>query len=521
MTSFNAFIISALAALALPIPAKATISISSADSHRALVALDDSLTKRRRFIDRRQAGIDKMVDSLSHHPGSEHLLLKIAERYTAFNNDSALHYLALGAEVADGNRRIPFLLRRAALIPLTGDFSTAEELFATVSADTLPDNIKPLYYESGRQMYSYMSSFSPEGSPQQATYAERSREYQRKLIDLLPENTPEYRYHLGEYFFDTSQKGKARALLEGVFESEPYLSNIRARAAHHLASMARDKGEYDAYVYYLAQAAIADVSAATREVAALQELGNYLYTRHDVDRSYKYLTEALANAVECGAPLRMIESSRSIPLIERAKTAQLQSKENTIFVIIGLMVMILIGLIITLFVLRREMHKMRRLQEHLRNANRTKEVYISQFLSLCSIYMDKLNQFCKIANRKIAAGKVDDLYRLTKSGKFVEEQSKDFYEVFDNAFLHLYPNFPAQVNTLLRPDAQIELKEGEMLNTDLRILAFMRLGIEECTRIAQVLNYSINTIYAYRNRTKARAINRDTFEDDIMKISSE
>ncbi len=76
------------------------------------------------------------------------------------------------------------------------------------------------------------------------------------------------------------------------------------------------------------------------------------------------------------------------------------------------------------------------------------------------------------------------------------------------------------VNALLLPDCQIELKDGEKLNTDLRILAFMRLGIEESARIAQVLNYSLNTIYAYRNRLKARAINRDTFEADIMKIDS-
>lgn len=519
--NFNAFIISIAALFATALPAAATLEFSAADSRRALEALDDSLAKRSLFIDRRQEGIDRLVDSLSRNPKSEQLLLEIAERYTAFNNDSALHYLALGAEVANGNNRIPFVLRRAALIPLSGGFNTAEQLFASVNPDSLNESLKTLYHEAGKQMYSYMSAFSPAGSSQKSAYAELSHRHQRSLIDLLPDYSPEYRYNLGEYFFETGQKGKARALLEGVFESEPYLSNLRARSAHHLASMAREHGDNDAYTYYIAQAAIADVSAATREVAALQELGNYLYTCHDVDRSYKYLTDALANAVECGAPLRMVESSRSMPLIEQAKAAQLQSKENTIFVIIGLMVLILVGLIITLFVLRHEMHKMRLLQEHLRTANRTKEVYISQFLSLCSIYMDKLNQFCKIANRKIATGKVDDLYRLTKSGKFVEEQSKDFYEVFDNAFLHLYPNFPAQVNALLRDDSQIELKEGEMLNTDLRILAFMRLGIEESSRIAQVLNYSINTIYAYRNRTKARAINRDTFENDIMKISSE
>lgn len=134
--------------------------------------------------------------------------------------------------------------------------------------------------------------------------------------------------------------------------------------------------------------------------------------------------------------------------------------------------------------------------------------------------MDKLNQFCKIAVRKLAAGQADDLYRMTKSGKFVEEQSREFYEVFDSAFIHIYPDFVQQVNALLRPDAQITLAPGEVLNTDLRILAFMRLGIEESPRIAQILNYSLNTIYSYRNRLKARAIDRENFEADIMRIGS-
>ena len=103
---------------------------------------------------------------------------------------------------------------------------------------------------------------------------------------------------------------------------------------------------------------------------------------------------------------------------------------------------------------------------------------------------------------------------------FNEEQSKEFYEVFDNAFLHIYPNFIEDVNALLKPENRIILREGELLNTDLRILAFMRLGIEDSPRIAQVLNYSLNTIYAYRNRLKARALNRDTFEQDVASLGS-
>lgn len=96
------------------------------------------------------------------------------------------------------------------------------------------------------------------------------------------------------------------------------------------------------------------------------------------------------------------------------------------------------------------------LRDRLTSANEIKETYISQFLSLCSIYMDKLNQFCKIADRKISAGQVEELHKMTRSGKFIEEQSREFYEVFDDAFLHIYPSFVDKVNALLVEDGKIE-----------------------------------------------------------------
>lgn len=135
--------------------------------------------------------------------------------------------------------------------------------------------------------------------------------------------------------------------------------------------------------------------------------------------------------------------------------------------------------------------------------------------------MDKLNNFCKIAERKISAGKTDELYRMVKSGRFIEEQSVDFYNVFDDAFLHLYPDFVDRVNDLLKPEYRITLANGERLNTDLRILAIKRMGIDDAASIAQILNYSLNTIYAYRNRLKSHAVDRENFEKNIMKISSQ
>ena len=517
---YNVFLISLFFILSCSFSASAALEFSKQDAENSLDILDDSLALRKVFIERRQKAIDSLVGKLNNNPESVDLMMRIAERYTAFNNDSALHYLRKGAENAQGIEKIPFHLKQSTLLPLTGAFEEARNIYESYNPDSIPAQMQIMYLESGRQMYSYMSTFSPEGSQQQKHYNQKALELQNQLINLLPKGSQEYRYHLGEYYFQTGQKGKARALLEDIFETEPIQSNLRARAAHHLSTLAREDEDENAYIYYIAGAALADITAATREVAALQELGNYLFSIDDVDRSYNYLTIALAGAVECGASLRMIESSRTLPVIERAKAAQIQAKQHTIYIIVAILIVILVGLVITMLVLRREMIRMKSLQESLKNANSLKAVYIAQFLSLCSIYMDKLNQFCKIANRKISAGKVDDLYRLTKSGRFIEEQSKEFYDVFDTAFLHMYPDFPAKVNALLRPEEQIELKEGELLNTDLRILAFMRMGIDDSIRIAQVLNYSVNTIYAYRNRTKARAINRDTFEDDVMLIQS-
>ena len=99
------------------------------------------------------------------------------------------------------------------------------------------------------------------------------------------------------------------------------------------------------------------------------------------------------------------------------------------------------------------------------------------------------------------------------------EQSQMFYKIFDNAFIHIYPSFVSEVNNLLMEDKRFDLPEMK-LNTELRILAFLRLGIDDSEQIARFLGLSLNTIYTYRNRLKGRAITRDTFDDDVMKIGA-
>lgn len=486
----------------------------------AFEELDRQLELRTDYLGRRQNHIDSLARRLKDRPDDSRLILELAEAYIGFDNDSALVYLTRGIDSSKGADKLRFTWIRSSILPLAGFFEKAESDFSSISVDSVPLHLRPSYYDSGRQLYSYLAAFFGAYPETRTRYTARALDYQKKLLDVLPRESAGYKFNLGEYYFLTGSDIMAKVLLQEILDTANG-DKYAARAAHHLSSIARNAGDDDSYAYYLAQSAIADVRSATREVASLQELGSEVHASGDVSRAHRYLSVAVENAVECGAPLRMIESSKALPIIERAHNAHIRSWRRNTHWVIACMAFLSLILAATLLLLRREMKRMAALQSKLKAANYAKEVYISRFLQLCSIYMDKLNQFCKISARKIAAGQTDELFRMVKSGKFVEEQSNEFYQVFDSAFLHIYPGFVDEVNALLQPDARIELKEGEKMNTDLRILAFMRLGIEESSRIAQVLNYSLNTIYAYRNRLKARAINRDTFEADIMKIDSD
>ncbi len=521
MTVIRTLFLTLLLAMAF-IPSVA-MQVSDREVRDALVRLDNEMTLRNLYLDRRQSAIDSLCDILAKGGTANHYL-ELGDLYTSYHNDSAIIVYTKGIYQAEAENdallALKFKLRRATLLPLGGLMKEALEEYTAIDSTSLPPGLLDLYFDAGRQMYSYMGAFYPTFTSYHSRYDSLSLQAQEHLLSHLDERTPKYKLNAGEYYFRTGDFVKSEALLRELLQSIGEDDNMYARGAHILSSIAMQRGKNNDYLYYLIVSAIADIKSATLEVTSLQDLGQVMFQNNEVERAHRYLYAALSNAVECRAINRMLQASESMPLVESVHQSELSASRRRIYVGVAVLAIALIAAIVSMMMLRRQMAKQQLLRAHLEETNRIKEVYISQFLNLCSIYMDKLNQFCKIANRKISTGKVDDLYKMTKSGKFVENQSKEFYEVFDNAFLHIYPGFVDSVNRLLRDDEQIVLKDGELLNTDLRILAFMRLGIEESTRIAQILNYSVYTIYTYRNRMKNRAISRDTFEADIMAIGN-
>ena len=210
--------------------------------------------------------------------------------------------------------------------------------------------------------------------------------------------------------------------------------------------------------------------------------------------------------------------AKSLPMIVGTHRGEEQRFTRMLIIIIACLVLILALIFVIMYNHYKSIKRLRMMKDNLEQANQIKEVYIGRFLSLCSICMDKLDDFNRIVGRKIVAGQVDELLSMVKSGKMSDEYSHQFYEVFDDAFVNIYPTFVDDVNKLLEPDKAISLSEDGHLPPELRIIALMRLGLDDSAQMARFLGLSLNTVYTYRNRIKSRARNRDTFDSDIMNI---
>lgn len=507
-------------------PSVADSKFTEADVEHALNELDADLGRRDIYIQKRVAAIDSIHALRDREPrGSQPWIdatLEIAQRFRTLNNDSSLVYLTQGLTAAEiaGNRDAVtrYRMARAVAFALGGMVNEALNDHNAIDTTGITPELMADYHMASRQMYSYISN-NYDGYPEaQEMWINKAAESQNKALPLLDSTTPKYRRNLGEYYFSVHEYAKANELLTALIASISPDHEDYAIVAHLLAQMAQIRGDRNEYLVRLAQSARSDVRRANFEITSLQDLGGALFEQGRTDRAHNYLTLALDNAVNSRGLVRMSRTTKLFSLVENDHRREIARYRTFTTIAIVVLIVALLLLVYTIYFLRKQLTRVERLKSDLQEASTSKDIYISQFITLCSIYMDRLRDFSKLVNRKISAGQADELLALTNSGKFVEEQSRTYYEAFDGAFLHIYPDFVERVNDLLRPDEAIAPDPNGKLNPALRILAFMRLGIDDAARIAAALNLSVNTVYAYRNRLRNRAISRDTFEADVMAI---
>ena len=297
----------------------------------------------------------------------------------------------------------------------------------------------------------------------------------------------------------------------------------------------------------LCLSAISDIRSAIKDHASLWMLAQLLYENGDMERAYQYMRFSWNATKFYNARLRSWQSADVLSLIDKTYQAMIEKQNDRLQQYLVLITALLVLLIGALGYIYRQMKKLAVARNHLQTANhqlnqlneelqqmnacltstnaelsesnQIKEEYIARFIKLCSTYINRLDAYRRMVNKKVSAGQIAELLKITRSQDALDEELEELYANFDTAFLHLFPDFVKKFNALLQDNEQIILKKDELLNTELRIFALIRLGIEDSSQIAEFLRYSVNTIYNYRAKVKNKARgSREDFEDLVRKI---
>jgi len=221
------------------------------------------------------------------------------------------------------------------------------------------------------------------------------------------------------------------------------------------------------------------------------------------------------------------------PIIDKAYKLK-EEKERAVSRAMLISVSLLsLFLLIAIFYLYRWMKKLSVMRRNLSLANKQmsavnaeleqtgkiKEVYIARYLDRCVNYLDKLETYRRSLAKLAMASRIEDLFKAIKSEQFIRDERDEFYNEFDRSFLKLFPNFISAFNNLLVEEGRVYPKSDELLTTELRIFALIRLGVVDSNKIAHFLGYSLATIYNYRSRMRNKAAgDKDMFEQNVMNL---
>ncbi|WP_029905164.1 DUF6377 domain-containing protein [Prevotella sp. 10(H)] len=509
----------------------------SSERDSLLHQLDIMIGKRQYYMDRKERTIDSLRQQTFQANISDERLYElydnIIQEYSTYRYDSALQYAIKNKEIAIKSNKKELRdkadLRTITLLATTGLIKEAIDMFEQLKLPLADSTMMTDYYTTGEWIY-YTARNYTEDKIYAPIYEKTERQYLDSIYMWLPKNTIQKEYHKGYIALRDRNLDEAERILLNVFNSLNNDNRLYAIVTNNLATLYRLKEKWDLYEKFLILASISDQVCALKENAAMQSLALYLYENKpdDIDRSYRYIKCALDDAQFYNNRFRTIQIAQKLPVIISAYHSKSEIENfrlKTTIVIISILSLMMVFAIFYIYkqvkLLRTSRRKLYNLNEQLKEANRTKEEYVGLFMDLCSSYLDKVNQYREMVKRKIAAKQIDNLMATLSSNKLQQNEFNEFLHNFDTAFLTLYPNFIDEFNKLLDEEGQIKLKKNELLNTELRIFALIRLGISDSSKIANFLRYSVQTIYNYRTKIKNHSVvDRNDFEKYVQKINA-
>lgn len=516
-----------------------------------LDSLDKTIEMAPSFIDQKENTIQALMrqaSASSIFPEARFRFYgELLNSYGSYRFDSALKYVNLRNEIAIQEKKndwkIESELQLCGVLISAGMYLEAYNQLTSVRPSGLAPELRKNYFHARKHIFEALRDYSQDIKYAPA-YARQARQYQDSLISMLKPESLDFRIEKAIQLMAEGRLDQAEPLLLAIFRKDL----VKGSAAYAgitaiLADLYRMKGDSREERRFRIYSAIADIQAVVKENRSLTELAVSLYGEGEVGRANAYIAYAMADANFFNARQRKIEIAKIYPIITRAYQIESKRQEDRLRLFIWIISGISLLLAFAIFIVLNQKRKLSKAREYLqelnlhlkevndsirsqgeklREANFIKEEYIGQFLNQCSLYIDKLEGFQKKVHKLLLSKQFNELQKLSESSDLVKSELAEFYRNFDKAFLSLFPEFVSQFNHLLVPESPVTLKKGEMLNTELRIFALIRLGITDSHKIAQFLRYSPNTIYNYRAQIKNRAVSdRENFEKRVMLLGSQ
>jgi tetratricopeptide (TPR) repeat protein len=515
--------------------------IASGETEMLLGKLDQLLIGREVFVKQKLARIDSLTllsGKLNRESDREKLFLlfvKLQEEYKSFRYDSAFRYVSELNRIAPGLHDYNRIAQAKTIMGFTlvssGLFKEAIDTLRSINISRCSVELKREYYGVIARTFFDLADYDNDAHFA-LIYRRTGTQYLDSALLLTSDTAAGYWSLTGLRQMKSGNPQGAADAFNFLISRYPISNHQYAIATSSLGYLYTLLSRENEAIDMLIRAAMADINSSTRETVALRNLAVLLFNRGDIERAYRYIKIALEDATFYNARHRKVEIGAVLPIIEGERLRTVEQQKSMIsqyaIVVSILSVLVLVFFLIIFFQLRK-LNKVKNilqatntsLQEinlRLSESNIIKEEYIGYFFNVNSEFIEKLEAYRKVISRKVTARQFDELTAIISPNDMKRER-ENLYVNFDKIFLKLFPNFIQEFNSFFGEEDQVQLKHGELLNTDLRIFALMRLGITDSEKIAKFLDYSVNTIYTYKARIKNKVLyDRDSFEERVMEI---
>ena len=519
------------------------------DNNQLYKQLDAALAQRAHYVELKEKSLNEIKQGAKYVTSNEDkfkLYEQLANEYKAYEYDSAMTYVNQGLILAQKSNNIffnkRFQLSQTRLLITRGFYAEAKEILQKIEPKEEPRDYQFLYYYTMYGLYNNWSTYC-ENNEFSKNYDLKKVEYLKKAIELSPKKDAFYYYLMGElyYFSNHPNNNKTIQYYKKALSMEKANSRLHAMTAFALSEVYQKANNLELMEHYLLVAAISDITSATKENVALQDIALFIYKHktRSLNKAQEYINLSLEDAYAYNNRLRRIEISSKLQLITNAYTDDIKTTNRLLNIALLVIILLLLGVGISSLFIRKKNRllkqkkdeisatsdKMEKLNgqlhlinDELKDTNQKRERLVKVYIDLCYKNIERNQKLRTLAVRKIKANQSKELLSLLSSSTNTEKENKEFLTEFDKAFLSLYPTFVNELNQQLTESAHIQLKENGEMPPILRVCALLRLGITESSKIAGILSYSPQTVYNYRSILKNNAIDKEHFEENVLKL---